>query len=275
MGTIFDKAKQLANKINDGINKDKWDSNCINTALFSDEPYSNIPKKQPDPNDPTVLPYSDKGVAAPAFDPLGGNDRPMIKESSLTPVTPPAPAAPVAPAAPANAGYVKPVFKSRFGGPGGSGYSTSKVPNSNGTRSIADLPVVDRSQSISSIGTVEANRILEEQAARESNALLQQAKQNAQAAQGIPQPTPQAAPQQPQAEVQSAAAPASESSTERCYYVLIKHTKTYPAPGSLVMMRMCDSKYVWTDEAGEDQKPAYKVCPHCGKKAGYTETEMD
>ena len=274
MATIFDKAKQLANKINDEINKDKWDTNCINTALFNDEPYTNIPKKEAvDPNTSTVIPYSDAGVAAPVFDPMAGNDRPKTKESSITPVVPApavAPAAPAAPPTPSNSGYVKPVFKSRFGGPGGSGYVTSKVPNSNGLRSLADLPVVDRSQSISSIGTMEANRILEEQAEKER------------AASNLPTQLPQQSivPQIPKA-VQQAQQPApqqaapAEESTERCYYVLIKHTKTYPAPGSMVMMRMCDSKYVWTDEAGEDQKPAYKICPHCGKKAGYTETEMD
>ena len=240
----------------------------------------NIPKKEEavNPGAATVIPYSDAGVAAPVFDPMAGNDRPKTKESSITPVVPApavAPAAPSAPATPSNSGYVKPVFKSRFGGPGGSGYTTSKVPNSNGLRSLSDLPIVDRSQSISSIGTMEANRILEEQAEKERAAsnlptqLPQQSivpqipKQAVQAA--VPQPAPQSA---------APAAPAAESN-ERCYYVLIKHTKTYPAPGSMVMMRMCDSKYVWTDEAGEDQKPADKICPNCGKKAGYTETEMD
>ena len=257
MATLFDKAKQLANKISDEINKDKWDSNCINTALFNDLPYTNIPKKQ----EADVIPFSDAGSAAPAFDPMAGNNRPKVKETSIPPVVPAAPASQPAPAP--NSGYVKPVFKSRFGGPGGSGYTTSKVPNSNGLRSLADLPIVDRSQSISSIGTVEANRLLAEQAEKEKAAQAQAA------------PVQPAAVQQPvAAQPVQAAAPASES-TERCYYVTIKHTKTYPEPGSMVMMRMCDSKYVWTDEAGEDQKPAFKICPNCGKKAGYTETEMD
>ena len=268
MASILDKAKQLANKITDEINKDKWDTNCVNTALFNDEPYTKIPKKQNDTNDQSasnIIPFSDAGSAAPAFDPMAGNNRPKVKETSIPPVVPQVQAAQPAPAPAPNTGYVKPVFKSRFGGPGGSGYSTSKVPNSNGLRSLSELPVVDRSQSISSIGTMEANRILEEQAAKENVP---------QTAQQLPQQSP---PVQAQAAPQPApqAAPPSESSTERCYYVLIKHTKTYPEPGSMVMMRMCDSKYVWTDEAGEDQKPAYKVCPHCGKKAGYTETEMD
>ncbi len=267
MATIFDKAKQLATKITDEINKDKWDSNCINTALFNDQPYTKIPDKPAvaDGPDINVIPFSDKGSAAPAFDPLGGNDRPKVKETSIPPVVPSAPASQPAPAPASNTGYVKPVFKSRFGGPGGSGYSTSKVPNSGGLRSLSDLPVVDRSQAISSIGTMEANRLLAEQAEKEKQA------QAAKAAEPVEAATPAPAKEEP--EVNAAATAASTN--ECCYYVLVKHTKTFPAVGSCVMMRMCDSKYVWTDEAGEDQKPKYKICPNCGKRAGYTETEMD
>ena len=62
---------------------------------------------------------------------------------------------------------------------------------------------------------------------------------------------------------------------ETCYYVLITHTSTYPAPGSQVLMRSCDHEYVWTNEQSEEEKPNHKVCTHCGRKTGYTQTEIE
>jgi hypothetical protein len=82
-------------------------------------------------------------------------------------------------------------------------------------------------------------------------------------------------------ETVSSTDPESEKTAEtqeepgRCYYVLITHTKTYPAAGSRVLMRLCDNEYVWTDALSEDQKPVFEKCPKCGKEVAYTETEMD
>ena len=36
MASIFDSAKKMINKVSDNLNKDKWDKNCINSALFTD-----------------------------------------------------------------------------------------------------------------------------------------------------------------------------------------------------------------------------------------------
>jgi hypothetical protein len=62
---------------------------------------------------------------------------------------------------------------------------------------------------------------------------------------------------------------------EKCYYVLITHTKTQPAEGKCVLMRNCDYQYAWTDSMDESEKPSYATCPVCGKPIEYIETEMD
>lgn len=69
--------------------------------------------------------------------------------------------------------------------------------------------------------------------------------------------------------------PVKEQSVEPCYYILLKHTKTYPAKGSLVMMRSCDHEYAWTNEQSEAEKPSYKICPGCGKPIEHFTTEME
>lgn len=60
-----------------------------------------------------------------------------------------------------------------------------------------------------------------------------------------------------------------------CYYILLKHTKTYPAKGSLVMLRCCDYAYVWTDNQEEDEKPLCKTCPCCGRVVSHFSSEME
>ena len=74
-------------------------------------------------------------------------------------------------------------------------------------------------------------------------------------------------------EVQGTAA--VEEEPEKCYYVLITHTKTQPAEGKCVLMRNCDYQYAWTDSMDESEKPTYDTCPVCGKAIEYIETEMD
>ena len=68
---------------------------------------------------------------------------------------------------------------------------------------------------------------------------------------------------------------AVEEEPEKCYYVLITHTKTQPAEGKCVLMRNCDYQYAWTDSMDESEKPSYDTCPVCGKPIEYIETEMD
>lgn len=67
----------------------------------------------------------------------------------------------------------------------------------------------------------------------------------------------------------------TEDKKNPCYYILIKHTKTYPEKGSLVMMRSCDHEYAWTNKQDESEKPTYDICPGCGKPISYTSTEID
>ncbi len=73
----------------------------------------------------------------------------------------------------------------------------------------------------------------------------------------------------------AAPAAAAEEETDKCYYVLITHTKTQPAEGKCVLMRNCDFQYAWTDSMAESEKPSYDTCPVCGKPIEYIETEMD
>ena len=78
-----------------------------------------------------------------------------------------------------------------------------------------------------------------------------------------------------QGEAPAEGAAAAEEETDKCYYVLITHTKTQPAEGKCVLMRNCDFQYAWTDSMAESEKPSYDTCPVCGKPIEYIETEMD
>jgi len=78
-----------------------------------------------------------------------------------------------------------------------------------------------------------------------------------------------------QGEAPAEDAAAAEEETDKCYYVLITHTKTQPAEGKCVLMRNCDFQYAWTDSMAESEKPSYDTCPVCGKPIEYIETEMD
>ncbi|MBQ9867241.1 MAG: hypothetical protein IJM34_09490 [Lachnospiraceae bacterium] len=78
-----------------------------------------------------------------------------------------------------------------------------------------------------------------------------------------------------QEEAPAEGAAAAEEETDKCYYVLITHTKTQPAEGKCVLMRNCDFQYAWTDSMAESEKPSYDTCPVCGKPIEYIETEMD
>ena len=420
MANIFDKAKSAIRKISDDVNKDKWDRNCINSALFTDpEPGKHVPPARqegvPAPvpaggGDPVRNPGTmavqmgnsggSKPIVAPAPEIMHSGEKPTIKpglngEQEHKPVR-----------------FINPRFNRSIN------YVTSKVvmPGANNVRSLEDLPTVDPSQSISSIGgaapeeaaavpvnanadvnvmpaaaggsdpsvavvqqpvpaagqsapspaVAAAQAVMAQQAAGQSapspEVAAAQAMMSQQAAvlplsqpaagQSAPSPAVAAAQammsqqaavlplSQPAAAGQSAPSPAvaaaqavmaqqsqqpltaaasqpvpvvvapsvavaavqtspvanvAQGSTveakeapaveaaagveaaaeEKCYYVLITHTKTFPAPGSRVLMRNCDSQYAWTNEKDESERPNYKVCPNCGKAIDIIETEMD
>ncbi len=411
MANIFDKAKSAIRKISDDVNKDKWDRNCINSALFTDpEPGKHVPPARqegvPAPvpaggGDPVRNPGTmavqmgnsggSKPIVAPAPEIMHSGEKPTIKpglngEQEHKPVR-----------------FINPRFNRSIN------YVTSKVvmPGANNVRSLEDLPTVDPSQSISSIGgaapeeaaaapvnasadvnvmpaaaggsdpsvavvqqpvpaagqsapspaVAAAQAVMAQQAAGQSapspavaaaQAVMAQqaAGQSAPspavaaaqammsqqaavlplsqpAAAGQPAPSPAVAAaqavmaqqsQQPltaavsqpvpvvvapsvavaavqtspvanvaqgstveakEAPAVEAAAGVETAADEKCYYVLITHTKTFPAPGSRVLMRNCDSQYAWTNEKDESERPSYKVCPNCGKAIDIIETEMD
>ncbi len=442
MANIFDKAKSAIRKISDDVNKDKWDRNCINSALFTDpEPGKHVPPARqegvPAPvpaggGDPVRNPGTmavqmgnsggSKPIVAPAPEIMHSGEKPTIKpglngEQEHKPVR-----------------FINPRFNRSIN------YVTSKVvmPGANNVRSLEDLPTVDPSQSISSIGgaapeeaaaapvnasadvnvmpaaaggsdpsvavvqqpvpaagqsapspavaaaqavmaqqaagqsapspaVAAAQAVMAQQAAGQSapspavaaaQAMMSQqaavlplsqpaaAGQSAPssevaaaqammsqqaavlplsqpAAAGQPAPSPAVAAaqavmaqqsQQPltaavsqpvpvvvapsvavaavqtspvanvaqgstveakEAPAVEAAAGVETAADEKCYYVLITHTKTFPAPGSRVLMRNCDSQYAWTNEKDESERPSYKVCPNCGKAIDIIETEMD
>ena len=284
MANIFDMAKKAANKISDEVNKNKWDHNSINSALFSND--SELGKFPANPSaaqttfqQSNATPGGVTGTAAPvpagsaavAPTPVPVQNPTMLNNGSVqvqaASSTAPAPVQPTAstptPAATQPQGYTKPVFRSRFAGP-----VKSSQPAS--TNSLATLPTVDASQKISNIG----NESVPGQPAPVQNTPaaqvpVQQVPYQAQPAvgQAVPVQNPLLQPAQP---VQSVI-PANGY----CYYVQIKHTKSYPAPKSIVMMRSCDHEYVWTDQQSETAKPNYPVCPSCGKTISQVNTEMD
>lgn len=306
MGTIQDMVKKAANKISDEVNKNKWDHNSINSALFMNDS-TPVP-----PNPSAAKPaFQQAGTAAavpvnntapaPTPAPASTGSVPVAAQAGInTPSQTPAAPAPASQPAPVQNGYVKPVFRSRFAGP---------VKTTQQSNSLATLPTVDPSQKISNIGT-EAAAV--PAPAADSVPASAPAPVQAVPAQAIPaQPvTMQAAPVQTAAApvqatpIQAApvqtmpgqpnpvlgtAAPAAQPAvstpaqsvapvapvTEYCYYVQIKHTKTFPAPGSVVLMRSCDHEYVWTNEKSEADKVSYSICPHCGKTVSNTSVEMD
>ena len=307
MGTIQDMVKKAANRISDEVNKNKWDQNSINSALFMKD--SDVP-----PNPMAAKPaFQAAGAAAavpvnntapaPTPAPAVTGSVPVAAQGSINTGTEAAPQqtapAPTPQPTPVQNGYVKPVFRSRFAGP---------VKTTQSANSLANLPTVDPSQKISNIGAEAAPAPAAEAAAApvsEPMAPAQAVPVQAVPTQAVPmqaaapvQATPQAAPVQtvagqpnpvlgtvpagqPTAPVQAvptqtvaAAAPVAPVA-EFCYYVQIKHTKTFPAPGSVVIMRSCDHEYVWTNAKTEAEKVSYSTCPHCGKAVSNTSVEMD
>jgi hypothetical protein len=319
MGTIQDMVKKAANKISDEVNKNKWDHNSINSALFMKDS-DNVPPNPsaakpafqqagaaaPVPANNTAPAPTPATSAAPALAQAATGAVSVAAQGSInTPTETPAASSP-APApqpAPVQNGYVKPVFRSRFAGP---------VKTTQQSNSLATLPTVDPSQKISNIGTEAAatpapaadsvpasapapGQAAPAQAIPAQPVPMQAAPVQTAAAQAAPvQATPiQAAPVQTMPgqpnPVLGAATPAAQPAvstpaqtvapvapvTEYCYYVQIKHTKTFPAPGSVVLMRSCDHEYVWTNEKSEAEKVSYSTCPHCGKPVSNTSVEMD
>lgn len=289
MASIFDKAKKLATKISDEMNKGKWDSNVVNTALFNyDDPYKNKASGGAGTSTAAEAETTAKPAAA-ASGTASVQPAPEIPQAQSAPIQ--TASVSVQPAVPAEkpqeasaqdsagaSGYVKPVFRSRFGGPG---YATSKVIKEDGLVSLSDLPVVDQAQSISSIKTITIDDVIAPQAEAETAVIVNQEAitEDKQAEVTETVPAEAVAAEVPAREVRSepeAGATAETAiETSRCYYVLITHTKTYPAVGSRVMMRLCDNEYVWTDSLSEDLKPEFGKCPRCGKEVAYTQTEMD
>lgn len=236
MGIIDNAKKAVAKtvtKITDEMYRNKWDGRSVNMALFADDdPNKPVPPArhtgtmsfEEQVRERNRLLYDRKGEASLAPERPLNTDKPRIKDGAATvSVTPPAA---VTNTAVPEEGYVKPVFKSRFGG----WHMTSSVASINNSITASNIPAMDLAQA--DIGLVKP-LVIEE------------------------------------------SAPVTEEETAQCYYVLIKHTKTYPAPGSIVMMRSCDHEYVWTDQISEDLKPEYTVCKHCGNKICHIETEMD
>ena len=157
MASIFSAAKSMISKITDDLNKDKWDKNCINTALFTDpEPGKMVPPNRNSSGDgdganaaaaaapaevekaaPEPAPAAPIVAPAPQID--YGKSEPQVKQNTAAPEEPKK--EPVR--------FVNPRFSRAMP------YVTSKVKKpEDGLRSLSDLPVVDPSQSISNIAEV-------------------------------------------------------------------------------------------------------------------------
>ena len=216
MGVDFWKtAKQLVNKVSDELNKGKWDPNCLNTALFSDD----------DPNKPTLA--LEGAGNAPVKHDMTNFQAQIDERNERMRNNPP----------------VK-----------------TEVPGANGSISLSELPKVsDSAQLISDIEKIPPE---------------------------VPKKIPDVpvVPEVPKPETitigrkGSALFPEKEiplTDVSLCYYVKIIHDKTYPAIGSVNIMRSCDHQYVWQDTQPAGEIPSYDICKGCGKKIGHTEVHMD
>ncbi len=154
MASIFATAKSMISKITDDLNKDKWDKNCINSALFTDpEPGKLVPPNRngvkADDGGLAVAVAADgtavaeavpsAPIVAPAPQIDYGKSEPQVKQTVAEPAEPAEPKKePVR--------FVNPRFSRAMP------YVTSKVKKpEDGLRSLSDLPKVDPSQSISHI----------------------------------------------------------------------------------------------------------------------------
>ncbi len=225
METVFEKAKKFANKLQDEKNRKEYYPSCMNLALFADDD-PNKPQVPAKENTPQPIP----GIEAPVPD-FSAPSRPTVR--NINPIYPnakeeemPAPLPETPPQVRQSSlnGYVKPVFHSRFSGPG-LRKSLAQKTNLNALSTDAMQQVRD--------------------------------------------------PFEQPPTVTSMAPEYTSKPQEMCYYVLITHTKTYPEPGSQVLMRSCDHEYVWTNKQPEEEKPNHKMCTHCGRKVEYTETEIE
>lgn len=214
-------AKQLANKVSDELNKGKWDPNCLNTALFSDD----------DPNKPTMALQTAGG--APVKHDMTNFQAQINERNERMKNNPPA---------------------------------KTDVPGASGLIPLSELPKVsDPAQSISNIGdkSCPAASIEEKIPPAGSEA---------------PKPEPEKPETITIGRKGSALFPEKEiplTDVSLCYYVKIVHDKTYPAIGSVNIMRSCDHQYVWQDTQPAGEIPSYDICKGCGKKIGHTEVHMD
>ena len=155
-GTLIDKMKKGFQSISDELNRNKWDASQVNLALFADDD-PNRPVAPVQTADPELKDFENQirfrnqnsgGVGNVALAPAPDMDmsgRPRVKglnagnnsEKTVETAAEPKTEMP---------SYVAPVFRSRFSGPQAPG-----ADKKDGLVSLADLPKVDPSQSISNI----------------------------------------------------------------------------------------------------------------------------
>ncbi len=291
MASINDMLKKAANKISDEVNKNKWDHNSINSALFSSETDNSKFPPNPAATRPAMQQGgSVTGTAAPVPAVNTGaaptpqpQPAPTSNPASVAAGTANTTAAPVQPQ-----GYTKPVFRSRFAGPVKQNTTAAATPTIDPSQKIsnigAETPVATQAQApvqstpvAQQSAPVQTTPVVQQTVPVQNGPVIQQA--TPVQAQPVPQNVPfqQVPAQNPILQQAQPVQPVQPVIPENgyCYYVQIKHTKSYPAPKSIVMMRSCDHEYVWTDQQSETAKPAYPICPNCGKAISHTATEMD
>ena len=278
---LFEGAKKLANKMSDSLNKNKWDSNCINRALYEDAEASRQAelKKLEEERYKQELETAD-------FSKFEAQVREMNErkknEQVLNSVDDPgivlAPAlAPIPCIPPVEKPVVKPSVKSEILNSVSDefqkksidsrsyrhtfNYATSKVVDNGGSKlvSLSNLPTVDASQSIFA-DSKSAERKLFSDAAE----LVKTTE------------TIEVKPVEPEIkEDESLNKKELTINGDICYYVKIVHNMTYPAIGSVNIMRACDSEYVWRDQWEDKSIPDCEICERCGRKVEYTEIKVD
>ncbi len=222
MGVDFWKtAKQLANKVSDELNKGKWDPNCLNTALFSDD----------DPNKPALAMEGTGSV--PVKRDMANFQAQINERNERIKNNPPA---------------------------------KTEAPGASGPIPLSELPKVsDPAQSISNIG-------------KNAPPTVPEKTPDVPIVPEVTNPEPEKPETITIGRKGSALFPEKEiplTNVSLCYYVKIIHDKTYPAIGSVNIMRSCDHQYVWQDTQPAGEIPSYDICKGCGKKIGHTEVHMD
>lgn len=241
--SIFKKIDRFSTKISDIIYKDKWDPNCLNTALFSDD----------DPNKPAVAAKTESSMS---------NFEQQIQayraaESAKKP-------------------EVKPEVLQAMGDKKMADAPIERVEPEKHSNSIFNEPVAGPTAEVKGPSIEDTVSVPSQEDKSKEEVRTDKPKEEARTSALFPNGYSVDILPKKKEETEDAKVKKSDNVEETvvCFYTHITHTKTYPARGSCVMYRNCDMQYAWKDDLGVPE-PDYEFCPKCGKRIIYTKTTME